>query len=83
MTEETSAPEPAAGPWDDLIKALTLIRTRVVNSEQDYPLHCEHDELWIMADASLFTPAEIAQLDEWGVFVDSEGGFRSYRFGSA
>lgn len=66
--------------WDNLIKALTLLRK---GASGPYPTHCEHDELWVLADEEKFSVEEIAQLDEWGFFVDDEGGFRSYRFGSA
>lgn len=77
---ESTEPEPRGDAWGDLIKGLTLLR----RSQPDTisPLHCEHDELWVMADPEDFTAEEIAQLDRWGFFVDDEG-FKSYRFGSA
>lgn len=76
---ESTEPEPRGEAWDDLIKALTLLRKGATGP---YPTHCEHDELWAMADSGRFTPEEIAQLDRWGFFV-SEDGFKSFRFGSA
>lgn len=73
--------EPQGDAWNDLIKALTLLREHPASNIS--PLHCAHDTLWAMADAELFTEQEIAQLDTWGFFVADEGGFKSFRFGSA
>jgi hypothetical protein len=75
------APEPRGNAWDDLIKALTLLRKGATDTVS--PLHCEHDTLWVLADPEKFTAEETEQLDAWGFFVDSEGGFSSFRFGSA
>lgn len=66
--------------WTDLIEALELMYQH--KHDDVSPLHCEHDELWVMSSASEFTPEEIAKLEELGFFVH-EGGFKSSRFGSA
>lgn len=81
-----SNPEPAGQDelpeaWADLIKAVTLLARG--QTDDISPFHCEHDELWVQADPEKFTPEEIAQLDEWGFFPDSDGGFKSFRYGSA
>lgn len=65
---------------DELIKALQLMRTRANPSS---PFHCEHDELHVMVDPELFTPEEIAQLDEWGFFIGEYNCFQSFKYGSA
>lgn len=65
---------------EDLIEALQLIATRC---KPEYPTWCSHDELHVCADEDLYTPEEIAKLDELGFSVDTDGGFKSYRFGSA
>jgi hypothetical protein len=65
---------------DDLIEALQLIATRC---KPEFPTWCEHDALHVCVDDELFTPDEIAKLDELGFFVGGEGGFTSFRFGSA
>lgn len=67
--------------WSDLLQALTLLAGHETNGTS--PLHCEHDELWVMADADQFNAEELARLDAWGFFPDGDGGFKSYRFGSA
>lgn len=66
--------------WEDLIKALTILAQHPANDIS--PLHCEHDTLWVCADPDAFSPEELAELDELGFFKD-DGGFMSYRFGSA
>ena len=64
----------------DLIEALTIL-LRYGNPE--YPTHCEHDELFICdIDAAHVSAADKARLEELG-FHEHDGGFRSYRFGSA
>ena len=66
--------------WDDLQQAIPLLAKHNTGSD---PFHCEHDELWVMSDPSKYTPEELAQLEEWGFFDHGDGGFKSYRFGSA
>lgn len=76
-TDTTSIP----AEWADLIQGLTLL-ARGADSNSS-PLHCEHDELTVMADPEKFTEEEIAQLDAWGFYLGEEGTFYSFRFGSA
>ena len=65
---------------DDLIKALTIFRKY---GNPDNPTHCEHDELWVCIDSDLVSDEDKEELDKLGFFENSEGGFKSYRFGSA
>ena len=44
----------------------TLIRALATKAQPTYPTHCEHDELTVCVDPSLFSPEELQQLDEWG-----------------
>lgn len=68
--------------WADLIEGLTLLAKH--HTDDISPLHCEHDTLNVMADDEAFTDDEIARLDTLGFSVNSdEGGFYSFRFGSA
>lgn len=67
--------------WSDLIKGLTLLARYRDNDIS--PLHCEHDELLVCANTDGPTPEEMEQLDAWGFFPDADGGFKSFRFGSA
>ena len=43
----TTAPPPPQA-WADLIKALQIMAKHPANEQ--YPTHCEHDELRVMAD---------------------------------
>lgn len=65
--------------WDDLIEALTLLRPYRTDP---FPTHCEHYELWVMADANKVAPEILVKLEKLGFFVH-EDGFKSFRFGSA
>jgi hypothetical protein len=67
--------------WADLIKALTIMSRRPANTTR--PTNCGHDRLQVMADDERFTAEEIAELDGLGFYVDADGGFYSYKFGSA
>lgn len=68
--------------WADLIEALELMRTHAIGP---FPTHCEHDQLWVMANPEDFSAEEIAKLEELGFIPDSDGGdgFTSFLFGSA
>lgn len=72
---------PLPPAWSDLIEGLTLLARHPGDTIS--PLHCEHDTLNVMADDQAFTEEEIARLDDLGFSVNSEGGFYSFRFGSA
>ncbi len=78
-TTQISDDAPAA--WRELIEALVLISKGWVNSSS--PLHCEHDELRVMADPSSFTAEELARLEQLGFHQSEDGNFYSFRFGSA
>lgn len=68
--------------WSDLIEGLTLLAAHQTNDVS--PLHCEHDELTMMADPTAFTNDERARLVELGFFPSPDGEtFTSFRFGSA
>lgn len=68
--------------WADLIEGLTLLAKH--HTDPSSPLHCSHDTLHVLADEKAFTAEELHRLDHLGFNVDtSEGGFYSYRFGSA
>lgn len=68
--------------WADLIEGLTLLAKH--HTDDISPLHCQHDTLNVLADDEAFTDEEIARLDTLGFSVNnSEGGFYSFRFGSA
>ncbi len=67
--------------WADLIEGLTILAQHPTDTIS--PFHCEHDTLNVMADDEAFTEEEIARLDQLGFSVNSEGGFYSFRFGSA
>ena len=77
MTEHVSMP-PA---WADLAEAITILGQHPTDPVS--PLHCEHDRLNVLADDKAFTSAELARLAGLGFHVSAEGGFHSYRFGSA
>lgn len=67
--------------WAELIEGLTLLARHP--ADQVSPLHCEHDMLRVMADDGAFTSAELERLDALGFTADTDGGFYSFRFGSA
>ena len=67
--------------WTNLIQALTLLSRGQSNPAS--PLHCEHDELTVMADPDEFTLQEIEQLEAWGFHTGDDQTFRSFRYGSA
>mgnify|MGYP003971689971 FL=1 len=68
---------------DALIKALQIFRKY---GNPQWPTHCEHDTLYIAdIDPDEVSADDIEELEELGFLVDEdgEGGFISYRFGSA
>ena len=66
---------------DELIEALNIF-LRYANLRN--PTHCEHDELWIAGiDPGEISDEDKATLDELGFFINDEGAFMSFRFGSA
>lgn len=78
------APEPPANmpkAWRELIEALTILAKASVNDER--PLNCSHDTLGVCADPERISATDLARLIEIGFDVDEEGGFYSFRYGSA
>lgn len=67
--------------WADLVKAIVLLGKHRVNDNN--PLSCSHDLLMVMSDDLQYTPEEIEQLKNWNFDVHDEGGFYSFKYGSA
>lgn len=68
--------------WRDLLEGITILARHPGNEVS--PLHCEHDELSVMADPAEFTGEELIRLDELGFSPnDGDETFYSFRFGSA
>lgn len=68
--------------WADLFEALFMLVEH--QSDDVSPFNCSHDTLGVLSDASKFSEAELARLEELGFNVDGESsGFYSHRFGSA
>jgi hypothetical protein len=67
---------------EDLIKALQIF---LKYGNPKWPTWCEHDVLHICnIDETEVSQEDIAELDKLGFIIDeSEGGFMSFRFGSA
>ncbi|PVB19710.1 hypothetical protein [Mycobacteroides abscessus] len=66
--------------WADLPQAIELLSRHKTGPD---PFHCEHDELFVMSDPDAYTAEELAELDTLGFFVNDDGGFSSFRYGSA
>ena len=67
----------------DLIEALTIFSKY---TDAKYPTHCEHDEMHIMeVDRIMVSDEDHKRLEELGFFWSdgAEGGYVSFRFGSA
>jgi hypothetical protein len=68
--------------WADLLEALTLLAQHPADTVS--PFNCTHDTLYVLADDSAFTDDEIARLEALGFNRNSsDGGFYSFRYGSA
>lgn len=67
--------------WADLLEALNLLSTHP-NGDTG-PFYCSHDTLYVTADDKAFKPEELTRLSALGFEVHRDGGFYSYRFGSA
>lgn len=65
----------------DLIKALTIFSKYIKPGAS--PLHCEHDELFVMADPADVSPEDLKILKELSFRPNDVGTFTSYRYGSA
>lgn len=64
----------------ELIEALNIFLKYMENV--NYPTHCEHDVLHVACDPTAVSEEDTKKLDELGFFIDSFGGFSSFRFGS-
>jgi hypothetical protein len=67
--------------WSELIEGLTLLAQHPADKVS--PFYCSHDTLHVLADETAFTDEELARLELLGFNVDPDGGFYSFRFGSA
>lgn len=69
--------------WRQLIEGLALLAQHPTSKIS--PLHCEHDELTVLANPAKFTPEELEHLGTLGfrTTAEDEEVFVSYRFGSA
>lgn len=67
--------------WRDLLQGIAILAQHP--SDEISPFNCTHDQLAVMADEGAFSPEQIALLERLGFTVDSDGGFYSFRFGSA
>ena len=68
---------------NDLIEALTIL-LKYANDDR-YPIHCEHDTLYIGCDITLDKVCEedVKRLEDLGILWSESGDrFISYRFGS-
>ena len=77
-------PEPTlsgGGQVKDLLEALTLFAKY---TSDDHPTCCEHDMLYVLVDPAAVSAEDCVRLDVLGFTAqESDGNFRSSRFGSA
>jgi hypothetical protein len=66
--------------WADLPRAIEMLSWHKTGP---FPLHCEHDELFVQSSPEAYAPEELAELDELGFFPNDYEGFSSFRYGSA
>lgn len=80
---ETAAVTSEVPPaWGDLVVGLVMLARSQTNAIS--PLHCEHDQLTVMADRSNLTDEDVEKLSELGFEYDEgDETFYSFRFGSA
>lgn len=64
---------------EDLIKALQIF---LKYDNPEYPTWCDHDELNVVIDPNIVSKEDKKTLEDLGFFVDSEGGFKSFKFGN-
>ena len=64
----------------NLIKALQIF---LKYGDVKYPTHCEHDELFIMVEASVVSEEDQKLLSELGFEPNDNGNFSSYSYGSS
>ena len=69
---------------EDLIKALNIFLKYLDDKNAQSPTNTAHDELWIMGvDPDDVSDEDHAELLALGFFPAEDGGFVSFRFGSA
>ena len=62
-----------------LVEALNIF---LKYGDPAYPTHCEHDELHVCVPPDLVSAEDRGRLEELG-FLAGDGGFKSFRYGSA
>jgi hypothetical protein len=65
----------------ELIKALQIFSKYVEGYHQDYPTHCEHDELQVIVNPKKVSVADKEELFKLGFLPEYEH-FVSYKYGS-
>lgn len=65
----------------ELIKALQIFSKYVEGYNEDYPTHCEHDELQVIVNPEKVSEDDIEELDKLGFFPLGDY-FVSYKYGS-
>lgn len=64
----------------DLIEALTIF---LKYGNPSHPTHCEHDVMHVCIEPGLVSAEDLARLETLSFHPSRDGGFQSYRFGSA
>lgn len=64
---------------EDLIKALQIF---LKYSQDQYPTHCEHDELIVNVQPNLVSAEDLVELKRLSFNPHPDGHFYSFRFGS-
>ena len=67
--------------WAELIEAIGILAKHPTSEVS--PFNCTHDQLYVCADAEAFTRQERERLAELGFLRDDDGGFYSFKYGSA
>lgn len=65
----------------ELIKALQILSKYVEGYNQDYPTHCEHDELQVIVNPKKVSGDDKVELAKLG-FFPLDDYFVSYKYGS-
>lgn len=65
----------------ELIKALQIFSKYVEGYHNDYPTHCEHDELQVIVDPKKVSDDDKEELFKLGFFPQDDY-FVSYKYGS-
>lgn len=65
----------------ELIKALQILSKYVEGYNENYPTHCEHDELQVIVNPEKVSDDDKEELDKLGFFPEDDY-FVSYKYGS-